>query len=115
MWRLVREGMLYRDRHEVGGRGDVSRATVTLVGTARCDGSIGGEPECVLQGTLSDKTIRAETHQRHWHAFDGRVPAAHELSDQKDGRDGGGRGSGASVIIVPPQHGQRSKAIPAFS
>jgi len=66
---------------------------------------------------LSDKAISADAHRRrrHRHACDGRVATAHELSDQKDGRDGGGRGSGASVIIVPPQHGQRSKAIPAFS
>jgi hypothetical protein len=52
--------VLYRDRHELSGRGDVRRATVTLVGSVRCDGSIVGEPRCVLYGRLSDKAIRAD-------------------------------------------------------
>ena len=39
-----------------------------------------------------------------------RMPPAHEVSCQKDGRHGVGRGSVASRIMGPPQQGQRWKA-----
>lgn len=38
----------------------------------------------------------------------GRHPDRHEVSYQKDGRDGCCRCSVARVVMAPPQHGQRS-------
>jgi len=56
-----------------------------------------------------DKTIVAGTDDVRCPQVGGVALAiVHELSCQKEGRGGAGRGRVPSVIIAPPQHGQRS-------
>lgn len=96
----------------LGEIGDDIRSAVTVIGSS----FIAVERRCVFHGGSSDKAIRAAAHRcRCREPGDGRMPAVHELSYQKEGRHGAGRGSVPSAIIVPPQHGQRSNAIPAIS
>ena len=58
-----------------------------------------------------DKAILAGTHDcRSWQRDVIGMAAAHEVSCQKDGRLGCGLGRVPTVIIAPPQHGQRSSS-----
>ena len=62
-----------------------------------------------IDGGLMDNAILAGTDDVRWPQAGGvALPIAHELSCQKEGRGGAGRGRVSSVIIAPPQQGQRS-------
>jgi len=90
----------------------------------RCDGTIGvgkwrgvaiGKAWYVFAGGLLDKVFPANAYWCLCHEFYGeRLPVAHELSFQKDRRDGGDGDGVPSAIIVPPQYGQGSCVIPAL-
>src|SRR6185437_14783398 len=73
---------------------------------------------CPIDGVSADKAILAGAHGGRWQQSGAVVmTAVHELSGQSDGRRGSDRGSVPKVIIVPPQHGQRSSGsvVPASS
>src|SRR6266481_7968566 len=60
-------------------------------------------------GGLMDNAILAGTDDVRCPQAGGvALPIAHELSCQKEGRGGAWRGRVPSVIIAPPQQGQRS-------
>ena len=106
--------------------GLVRDADLDLPGDARgglieCGGAPGARPIGIgggfaavlvlplIDGMAADEAILAGTHSgRGGQPGTIGMSAAHELSHQMDGRRGSGRARGPSVIIVPPQHGQRS-------
>src|SRR5258708_31638921 len=62
-----------------------------------------------IDGGLMDNAILAGTDDVRCPQAGGvALPIAHELSCQKEGRGGAGRGRGPNVIIAPPQPGPPS-------
>ena len=63
----------------------------------------------LIDGRVANKTILAGAlGRRGGQSGAASISTVHELSHQKDGRRGSGRARVPRVIIVPPQHGQRS-------
>jgi len=62
-----------------------------------------------LEAGVTDNAIQTGADGRRCRQASGvGLGVAHELSCQKAGRRGSGRGSAPRVIIAPPQQGQRS-------